>query len=500
VVVGVGGGEIFALEAANGHPLWKRRGGGELRGIGDDGKTTVLSLGRASDPASVLLAVAHDGTVLRQLEARPKVGIPAVVGPYAFFPWQNQYVTIYNISTGTEEARLLFREQVSRAFTHGGKLYFGELGLFRFDDRAGYASQQKASHLALPRAELPGDPTWFGPGSESRPLEADARDKIGLYAQPTTGATLSFASERVVATYYRIALGLDGRTGAVTWTRRLGADAIAGAPFEGGVAICDGDGNVTLLALVDGAKLASASLGHKVKSCVVQADSFAAGARGAEAGRPPLVDQIAEAVDLGEADLMAIHRVLLRSLAKVEDAKATKVLIDWASDPRTAPALMADTDKALSARRNGAEYMLQALERHYDFLRDVLRPPPVGPIADALAGMKESRGAPGLISHLFDPADSATAVRRAAAALAIIATPGELPKLRTFFSLYRTTAEDDELAQAVTSVAAALVKLGTADDKAMVARAAEDPLTVAFIKTQLAALSAKTAPEPAKEP
>jgi hypothetical protein len=114
--------------------------------------------------------------------------------------------------------------------------------------------------------------------------------------------------------------------------------------------------------------------------------------------------------------------------------------------------------------------------------------------------MKESRGAPGLISHLFDPADSATAVRRAAAALAIIATPGELPKLRTFFSLYRTTAEDDELAQAVTSVAAALVKLGTADDKAMVARAAEDPLTVAFIKTQLAALSAKTAPEPAKEP
>ena len=54
--------------------------------------------------------------------------------------------------------------------------------------------------------------------------------------------------------------------------------------------------------------------------------------------------------------------------------------------------------------------MLESLARHYDFLKDVLRPPPVGPLADALAGMKETRAAPALVSHLFDPADTTNAI------------------------------------------------------------------------------------------
>jgi outer membrane protein assembly factor BamB len=489
VVVGSGGGEIFALDAATGRPLWTKRGTGELRGIGDDGKTTVLSLGRSTDAGSLLLAIAHDGNVVRQLEAQPRVGIPAVVGSYAFFPWQSQYVTVYNLTTGTEEARLLFREQVSRAFTHGGKLYFGELGLFRFDERVSLASQHQASHVVLPAITLPGDPTWFVSASDARPLEADARDKISLFGEPTPGASLALAANTLIATYYRIVLGLDARAGTVTWTRNLAADAIAGDPFPRGIALCDADGNVTLLGLANGAKLASVSFGKKIKTCVVQADSFSSAAGTTEEVRPPLADQIAEAVDLGEADLLAVHRVLLRTLGKLEDSKATKVLIDWASDPRTAPPLLADTDPVLSARRNGAPYMLEALGRHYDFLHDVLRPPPVGPLSDALAGIKETRAAPLLVSHLFDPADTASSIRRAAAALEVVGSAAELPKLRTFFALYRTTAEDDQIAQAVTSVAKTLVTLGTADDKAMVARAAEDPLTVAFIKTQLEELA-----------
>ncbi|HEY3593434.1 MAG TPA: PQQ-binding-like beta-propeller repeat protein, partial [Polyangiaceae bacterium] len=305
VVVGMGGGEIFALDAATGHLLWTKRGNGELRGIGDDGKTTVVSLGRSTDAGSMLLAVAHDGNVIRQLEAQPRVGIPAVVGPYAFFPWQAQYVTVYNLTNGVEEARLLFREQVSRAFTHEGKLYFGELGLFRFDEHVPFASQHQASHVVLPAITLPGDPAWFVPAGDPRPTEADARDKISLFGEPTTGDSLGLASNTLIATYYRIALGLDARTGAVTWVRRLSADAIAGDPFPHGIALCDGDGNVTLLGLSDGAKLGGASFGQKVKTCVVQADAFATPARSSES-RPALADQIAEAVDLGEADLLAI--------------------------------------------------------------------------------------------------------------------------------------------------------------------------------------------------
>jgi hypothetical protein len=118
----------------------------------------------------------------------------------------------------------------------------------------------------------------------------------------------------------------------------------------------------------------------------------------------------------------------------------------------------------------------------------VLRPPPVGPLADALLAMKETRAAPALVSHLFDPADTTDAVKRVAAALAVVATKAQLPDLRAFFALYRATAELENQALAVVSVARALVRAGGAEDKALVEKGADDPLTVPVVKTQLAAL------------
>src|SRR5204863_4999928 len=121
-----------------------------------------------------VLAVGHDGIVVRQLETAVTVGAPAVSGNYLFLPWQGQFVTIYDLRSGDEAARILFREQVSRAFSHGGKLYFGELGVFRFDEEVWQASKQKASHVTLPARELPGDPKWFRPGAELRGRTSDA--------------------------------------------------------------------------------------------------------------------------------------------------------------------------------------------------------------------------------------------------------------------------------------------------------------------------------------
>jgi outer membrane protein assembly factor BamB len=156
--------------------------------------------------------------------------------------------------------------------------------------------------------------------------------------------------------------------------------------------------------------------------------------------------------------------------------------------------LLPDVDRALSARRNGAEFMIDALGRHYNFLKDVLRPPPVGPLADALLAMKEPRAAPALALHLSDPADTTDDVKRAAAALAELATKAEVDELRTFFALYRTTAEDENLAQAVVSVARGLLRAGGNDEKSFVAKAVDDPLTVPLVRTELASLVQPAAP------
>ena len=146
---------------------------------------------------------------------------------------------------------------------------------------------------------------------------------------------------------------------------------------------------------------------------------------------------------------------------------------------------MGDIDAALAARRNGADVMLSALARHYDFLKDDLRPPPVGPLADALAAMGERRAAPALAAHLFDPANPSGALKRAAAALVLLGTANELPDLRTFFALYHASADDADLVAAVASVARALIKLGTADNRADVAHAAEDPVTTQAVRAEL---------------
>lgn len=61
--------------------------------------------------------------------------------------------------------------------------------------------------------------------------------------------------------------------------------------------------------------------------------------------------------------------------------------------------------------------------------------------------MKEPKGAALLASHLLDPAITDDDVRRAATALATLATRNELPTLLHFFAMYRGTAESDDRAR-----------------------------------------------------
>ncbi len=177
--------------------------------------------------------------------------------------------------------------------------------------------------------------------------------------------------------------------------------------------------------------------------------------------------------------------MLLRELASLQDETVTRTLIEVASDPRTTPELLVAARGALSGRRNGAAYLASALEHHYDYLGDVLRPPPVGPIAQALGAMKDQRAAPLLASHLLDPADSEDDVKQAASALAVVAGPGQLPKLRQFFAMYRASADSDDMADAVASVGQAWIALDEKTGRAQVQAAAKSADTAPRVRERL---------------
>jgi outer membrane protein assembly factor BamB len=491
VVVGSGSDEAFALDAKNGSVLWRRPTGGiPLLGAGDDGTVTVVTFRKAGGVGNVLLAVAHDGQVVRQIETDRPLGAPAVLGRLAFVPWADQYVSVIDLANGDETARVTLREQTSRAWTQGGSLWFGEAGYIRFDEHIKDASRGKATTVTVPARELPGSPKLMPSGDKALPPVADATDKVHIYARPQgtdSGATIE--DDRWYATYFRVAMGFGAGKGKLAWAHIGHADYLGGAAASGGVVLCDEQGKVVELDAKTGGTVGEMDLGEAVKACVVNVD--ARRVNGTPTDAMPLTQQLAAVVTTDDPQLVVAQKLLLRELATMEDELATKTLVDLASDPRTSPDLLVAARTALGNRRNGASFMEAALARHYDFLKDVLRAPPVGPIAQALGAMKEKAAAPLLASHLLDPADTDDDVRQTAAALAVVAGPTELPALRQFFGIYRASASNDDLAAAVVSVGQALIQL---EDAGVVVAAAKDASTVPYARERLEALVASIPP------
>ena len=483
--------QIVALDAKSGAKAWSVGSRGmSLRGAANDGTSSALIL--ADTHKSLFLGVSAAGGVLGSTESDASFGVPAARGGIAFVPWSNQYVSALEIKNGDESGRLLARVQVSQALNFGGQLYFGEQGLMRFDEKVRFASTNQANHVGLPKLDLPGKPAWLGSGLVHPSSQANARTKIRIYAAPVAGPNgeLALGAGTFVATYFRVAFGLDAKTGALRWVRSLPVDIVGGAAASSGFVLCGSNGKLWSLDSA-GNDAGSLELGPKIQLCTVDA-----GAQAVPNGtaRGTITEQITQALDGLEPDMAEAERYLVSELSKQEDPLVTKTLIDLSSSPRIPPDLRLETRRLLALRKNGTEYMLTALARHYDFVSGVLLPPPVAPLADALAASGETRAAPLLAKHLNDPANSADDVAHAARALVKLATAAEYEDLRTFFALYRATADDEALVAAVVSCAEALLRIGGSEGRAVVERAAQDPLTQGDVRRALpAVLSAPAA-------
>ncbi len=484
VVVATGAGRVIALDARTGRLLWTTTSGGRsLRGAGDNGSVTVAALGAANGGHSLLLAIDRNGSEVQAINSEEEIGVPAVMGDIAFVPWGQQYVSAIDLGSGKEIGRLLMRDQVSHARNVGGDIYFGEDRLLRWDEKSRAASTGGGNRWVLPKRELPGEPRLLGAGSQVRPITSNAADKIRWYVRPVITADGVHAdSDRVAATYFDAVMGFASNDGSFEWAVLLPATPLGGDGAKGGFVFCDDKGFVTLIDAQSGMQAGQIELGQDLLSCAVQANMLTVSPTPADR---PMTERLGEVVRSPRAQLAPAQTILLRELSKLEDPIVTKVLIEIVTDPRTPKPMLAEARKQLAQRRNGGEYMLTALSEHYDFLDDVLRSPPVGPLADALAAMDEKRAAPLLAEHLNDPADSPADVARAARALEKLASKQELPEMRTFFALYRATATDQQMVRAVISTARAMLRVGGDSERTFLRMAAEDPLTNAEVRQAL---------------
>jgi hypothetical protein len=173
------------------------------------------------------------------------------------------------------------------------------------------------------------------------------------------------------------------------------------------------------------------------------------------------------------------------------------VLIDLASRQNADSVLQAEAEDLLATRRNGAEFMLRALAESGTDSRDPLSRAPIAALAEALLAQNEERAAPLLAARINQPGHSPQALARAAAALEKLASVQEYSALRVFFSLQRTTADEPERVEAVTSIARTLLRIGAEPGRRLVEEALRDPLTVPEVRNRLAGLLKADVPPPA---
>jgi outer membrane protein assembly factor BamB len=493
VVVGSGAGEVFAADAKTGKVFWRTPTPGmALLGAGDDGAATVVSLRTMDGTRHRLLGVGRDGIPLLTIDTEVPLGTPAVVAHLAFVPWAGQYISVIDLATGDEIGRATLREETTRAWTSGGALWFGQKSFIRFDAHIREASRGGASMVTAETDDLPGEPRVGMPGTAHVFAAANAADEVRAYARPDAAqAGAALVDGRVYSTYFRLAFGaLPGKKGEVAWVHVHPASFLGGGVEEGDIVLCDEAGNVTELDGRTGGVVSELSLGKPLKACVVSVDAHRAAAP--PAAMKPLAAQISDAVLTDDPQLAVAQKALIVQLGAVPDEQATATLVDLASDPRTSPVLLPVAREQLAKRRTGASFLEAALAKHYDFLAGVLRPPPVGPIAKAVATMGDGAAAPLLAEQLLDPANTAGDVREAATALAVVARPEQLPTLRRFFGMYRASATDDDTCAAVVGVAKAILAVGGKEGREMLEAAAHDANTAPGVREPLVDLLTNT--------
>ncbi len=505
VVVGIGGGYLFALDVRSGDQLWQRKALGKLRGADDDGSTTIVSIASLSGEHSVVLAIARDGSVTRQIYEKAVIGRPAVLSSFAFLPYNDKWVLIFDLIEGHEVARIVSDRPFSHAFLVDGTLLFAENDVVRFDSNIVAARYGGGSRLVLPSRALPNKPRWLGSGAVTVPVAAGRDDLVRLHVRPVIqGRSGPLRLDNYLLTYHRLAVGLDGKDGSTRWVHTsdellLGADATSDRFL-----LCRRDGKISWLAASDATWRSGQSLGERLVACVVQAGQSGSRQGGSRQGGlrqsgsrqdgspsdgtlapPPLSAQLLKAISARGAGMLAMQLELLEDLARLSDDRATDALVKlasrvsgrrepWQETEREARTALANHAAALLARRrSGAGRLRQLLRQAVAATAPVVghRGLPVGAMARALVAMSGSAASAraslmALAPFLLAPSLPDGEQAEVATAVALLVDPSGRAlrpariALTSFLARHACAADDRRVRRALPVVVDRLIQLG----------------------------------------
>ncbi len=399
---------------------------------------TVGALGGARRVGHVVAMDARSGAERWRHEVQGVFGQPAASGGLVFVPWERQNIAVLDEATGDELARLRSTDDViAWAFDHPTGVYYGGRGMYRLTHRNVSGTRADSTHLRPPLGELPRQPDSIWPdGFVPRPGGRSARGRIRVYFNPAPAAddaSIQLEGDTYYFVYYRYVFAYD-LEGTLRWTRHLEQDVANAEAMPHGLLTVGEQGQLTLLDRDTGNTRWERGLDVQIASVGVDAAGFQPGGEAGDARG--LRESLNELVLDPDNRLVAARAYAVQLLSAIDNEEITRDLLDLYQQRSMPGALKEEIREALRTRRSGAQYLMAALDRRYDYLEET-QAPPLEAIVPALLEMEHAEAVPLLINHMMDHETPAEVLPLVVNAVVTLGQGEVLDALRRFLVLYR---------------------------------------------------------------
>jgi outer membrane protein assembly factor BamB len=410
--------EVAAFDSRDGQSAWTYpiKKGWNYYGADTDGEIVVIATGAggrgpgAFAEGSVVGVKASNGHKRWEHESGSGLlGEPAIYNETVFVPWDRQKIAVIDADKGVEICRILALDYtINHVDADSTGVFFGSLPseamssmIFRFNDKLATGKREGSTVFSPNLKPIPGDPAFKRDGFTKQNIAHSASGKISLHWKPNLSQFSSIVMEnnQFYLQYWRYIIAFDSATSQVVWTYRTKKDIESLAVVRGGIVGVTAEGRLFFLSSETGKEKWSHKTGHNVLYAAFDANGF--NPKGEVGTRVPPYLGLKEIVWDNDNRMLPIRSYAASLMAEFQVPIITRDLLMVYSDPATPDGLRDTVATALEKRSIGSQYLVQALDMHYDFLEQT-KPAPMEVIAPALITMRERSAIPGLLSQLND--------------------------------------------------------------------------------------------------
>lgn len=383
------------------------------------------------------------------------LGAPAFAAGMLFVPWATQNLSVIDAEDNAEIARVRITDTtVGRAWRFGSDIYFGQRGVFRFDESVASGATESSQYLEPFQRTLPGEPAFaidpYRPAPP--PTSAVHRIRLSWRASGASDGNVALSGDALYSGFYRMIFALAPEEEAVRWAYQHDEDIVGLAASPGGVFLADMNGG---FAFVDdhGNRRWETRLPMTPTVVEFRAGTFAP--PGAAGPANSVHDQLLAAAQNTDARMVPGRVLAVHMLHALADDDVTAHLITLCEDQRSPVPVREEACTALGSRSSGPSPILEALRRRPSYLRSEAAPP-VAALARAAQGMELRQAAGDLIAHLHHPGTPEEALPAIAQALRSLQTPESIAALSEFLHLYHAEDAGEALTETLAIAAKAL--------------------------------------------